>query len=407
MKVAYLTSQYPEFHETFVAREIEHLQLSGADIKIFTLKSPPAEGSDLYPKHRNLLYYKPFFLSIAVIVDFIKELTSNFSNMMCSLAWLMNTYRSRPKELIKALLVFPKTIHYARIIRTEDRIVHAHWATIPASMALVIKKLNGSTISITAHAWDIFLSPDSELIDKVELSEGFITCTGFNVKYLRNIVGDANQHKIKRNYHGIDIGFIENAANQKIFKNPERFKILAVGRLVEQKGFEFLIEAVKQLSTNLDIELNIIGEGPLHDSMNLLSGELVDKKIINFLGKAAHDITLSYMKQSDLMVAPSIIAGDGDRDGIPNVIIEALACKAVVIGSNVSGIPELIKNKDTGILIQPGDVNELVEAIKFVYFNRDDARLYAENGYQYVLQNFDIEKNIEEFIHYLKELHYK
>jgi len=405
MKVAYLTSQYPEFHETFVAREVEHLIRSGADVKIFTLKPLPPEGNDLYPEHRKYIYYKPFIFSIAVLRDVIHETITNFPKVLGSLAWLVSNYKTRPKELAKALLVLPKTIHYARKIRVDNRIVHAHWATIPASMAIVIKKLTGTTVTITAHAWDIFLTPDHDLIDKVELSEGVVTCTGFNVGHLKEIVGAENENKIKRNYHGIDIEHIDKSGKEKIFNDTHNFKILAVGRLVEQKGFEYLIKAIKKLSGSIDIELNIIGDGPLLDSLMSLSTKLGGSNKVNFLGKVDHDTTLGYMKQSDLMVAPSIIAGDGDRDGIPNVIIEALACKAVVVGTNVSGIPELIKNNDTGLLVESESVDELVTAISFVYDNKDKALELAESGFRYVIENFDIEKNIEEFITYLTQFH--
>lgn len=405
MKVAYLTSQYPEFHETFVAREVEHLIRSGADVTIFTLKPLPPEGSDLYPAHRDNIYYKPFVFSAAVWWSVVKEIFTNFPKVLNSMYWLVKNYRKRPKELLKALIVLPKTIHYANIIRHEKRIVHAHWATIPASMAIIIKKLTGTTITITAHAWDIFLTPDSDLISKVELSEGVVTCTGFNVTHLKQIVGPANENKIRRNYHGIDIDHIDKSGKTNIFENTANFKILAVGRLVEQKGFEYLIKAIKQLSDIIDIELNIIGDGPLHNSLASLANSLSGGNSVNFLGKVPHETTLGYMKQSDLMVAPSIIAGDGDRDGIPNVIIEALACKAVVIATNVSGIPELIKNNDTGLLIKSESVDDLVNAIKFVHDNREKALSYAENGFRYVIDNFDIEKNIEEFINYLSDFH--
>ena len=403
-KIAYITSQYPEFHETFVAREVEALRKTGTDVLIYSLKKPPPNGADLYPGHRSIVRNLPFFFSRRVLSSNLLEFAQRPQKFISSLVWLVKHYYKRPIDLLKSLVVFPETIAFAREIRRDNRVVHAHWATIPTAMGIVIKKMTGTSLSITAHAWDIFLSPPELLKEKIALSNGVVTCTGYNVKYLKNICIPEDKDKIWLNYHGLDFSVFENLPSNSL--NDGTLKIVAVGRLVEQKGFIYLIRSLFELGKkDIPVSLTIIGDGPLEHELKNEAKGLPKGVSIHFVGRVAHMETLRTMANSDVMVAPSVVAADGDRDGIPNVVIEAMACGLPIVASNVSGIPEIVINNETGFLIEPSNPEALAEAFMKIFSDRENATKMGAVGREMMRERFDVNKNIQEFLGLLEIFH--
>jgi len=403
--IAYLTSQYPEFHETFVAREVEALRKKGVNVSVYSLKTPKPEERNLYPAHLPFIYYAPFFFSIPLLRANLIALFSNTLPFFTALGWLIRSYKKQPLELLKSVAAFPKTVYYAHLINRSSAIVHAHWATIPASMAVVIKMLTGRDFSFTAHAWDIFLSPSELLREKIAISNGVVTCTGYNVGFLKTLSREEDQEKIFRNYHGLDFSDFSNLLKRKC---SNEIQIVAVGRLVEQKGFAYLIRAVQSASLyHFSIALNIVGEGPLLSQFEDLCADLPKNVTVSFTGKKSHKETLNLMASSDIMIAPSVIASDGDRDGIPNVILEAMACRLPVIGTDVSGIPEVVRDGDTGCLVPQTDEEALTNAILYLADNPQRRLEMGEKGRDLVEEFFDIKRNVEDFCALLTKFHNK
>ncbi len=401
-KVSYLLSMYPEFHETFVAREVEALRRTGTDIAVFSLKSPPPEGHDLYPDHRSFLHQAGFFFDHRVLFANLAQLLATPGRYATSLMMLISLYGNRPKELLKALSAFPKTVHFARLIAKRGGILHAHWATIPTAMALVINKLVDIPVSVTAHAWDIYLTPQEELRQKIAAVKGVVTCTDFNVRYLQEICRPEDRDKIRLNYHGLDFSTVE--ANAEAKTEEKKLNILAVGRLVEQKGFIYLVRALKQLS-GIQVTLSIIGEGPLRENLEREASSLPAGIEVHFLGRLTHHETLRQMAASDVFAAPSVIARDGDRDGIPNVVLEAMACGVPIIGTNVSGIPEVVLNDETGLLIPSEDEGALAQALQTLLEDQAKRQALGANAKALVTKRFDMDRNIDEFLDFLERFH--
>ncbi len=401
-KVSYLLSMYPEFHETFVAREVEALRRTGTDIAVFSLKSPPPEGHDLYPDHRSFLHHAGFLFDHRVIAANLAQLLTTPGRYVAALIMLISLYGKRPKELLKALSVFPKTVYFARLMAKRGGILHAHWATIPTAMALIINKLTDIPISVTAHAWDIYLTPQEELRKKIAAVKGVVTCTDFNVRYLQEICRPEDRDKIRLNYHGLDFSTVE--ANAEAKAEGEKLNILAVGRLVEQKGFIYLVRALKQLA-GIRVTLSIIGEGPLRESLEREASTLPEGVEVRFLGRLTHHETLRQMAMSDVFTAPSVIAKDGDRDGIPNVVLEAMACGVPIIGTNVSGIPEVVLNDETGLLIPSENADALAKALKTLLGDQTKRQTLGTNAKALVTKRFDMDRNIDEFLEFLERFH--
>jgi len=402
LRVAYIISQYPEFHETFVAREVNAMRLKGIKFRLFSLKNPKPFERALYPDHIQLIEYSPLIASIRLILANAGEFFSSPLRYLAAVTWLIRSHYMQPLELLKSLAVLPKTVLFAKMIRGNFDLLHAHWATIPAAMAVVVNTLTGIRFSITAHAWDIFLSPPQLLREKISKSSGIITCTGYNVKYLKTICASKDKDKIFRNYHGLDIATFPTSST--ILEKGQPLRIIAIGRLVEQKGFIYLIRAVKILAEQgVHLHLSIIGEGPLRNQLQkeAYQARLLSK--VDILGRLPHEQTIATLRESHIMVAPSVIAGDGNQDGIPNVILEGMACALPVIATNISGIPEVILHKKTGYLVEPSNVPALVDAILDVISFPEQAKAYGIAGRRFVEKHFDISKNIEQLFLLLQQ----
>lgn len=404
LRVAYIISQYPEFHETFVAREVEALRCKEIPPTIFSLKTPGPAERDIYPAHRELVRYSPFLVSASLVAANLAELLRAPGAYLGSLCWLIRTHLRQPVEMLKTLAAFPKTVLYARSMRGRFDALHAHWATVPAAMAVVVHRLTGIGFSITAHAWDIFLSPPGVLRRKIALAQGIVTCTGYNREYLISVCDPRDRGKIHRNYHGLDLAAFPGSFEHSSAEQPLR--IIAIGRLVEQKGFLHLIRAVALLARKkLAVHLTIVGDGPLHHGLAAEAGLVPKPGTVEFAGRLPHAQTVARLLQSHVMAAPSVIAGDGDRDGIPNVILEAMACALPVVGSAVSGIPEVVQDAVTGYLIPPGDPEALAQALERIARDREGAARLGLSGRLLVERMFDVECNTDEFVALLQGFH--
>ncbi len=400
--VSYLLSMYPEFHETFVAREVEALRRTGADIAVYTLKAPASVEHDLYPEHRAFLHQAGFLFDRRVIAANIGQFFESPLRYLQAIFMLIGLYGKRPVDLLKALASFPKTVLFARSIRARGGILHVHWATIPAAMGLVIEKLTATPFSLTAHAWDIFLTPEDELRRKIAHAKGVVTCTGFNVDHLKSLCDPGDRDKIRLNYHGLELSRFEDRSADK--DAGPALRALAVGRLVEQKGYIHLIRALKRLD-GIELQLSIIGDGPLLSVLEEEARDLPEGVTVHFLGRLSHEETLRHMAETDVFTAPSVIAGNGDRDGIPNVVLEAMAAGAPIVGTDVSGIPEVVLPGETGLLVASESPDALAEAFQQLAENPADRRRMGANARAFVIERFDMDRNIEEFLTFLTEFH--
>ncbi|MEQ1807531.1 MAG: glycosyltransferase [Burkholderiaceae bacterium] len=401
--VAYLLSAYPDFHETFVAREVEAIRQLGIDLRIYSLKPPPS-GAYLYAEHARLVRYLPFLFDSRVLGSLARCLVRRPLRLVKALGWVISTCWRRPAEFAKTLAILPKTLAIADELDGSKIALHAHWATIPTSAAVLIQIVSGRPFSITAHAWDIYLPSRAELQDKIRRSCGLVTCTGYNVGFLRDLAGPENAHKVNLNYHGIDLSRITQTTRVREVGQP--LKVVAVGRLVEQKGFRDMVEAVA-IATRAGrmIEVTLIGDGPLEAQLKQLAAAHGVTDRIAFAGRVGHAQTIATMCAADLLIAPSVIAKNGDRDGIPNVVLEAMACGLPIIGTSVSGIPEVVRSGATGVLVAPADVQALAQALATLFDDPAHARLCGGRAREFIEQNFMVAKNVCDLAGHLGRFH--
>ena len=400
-KIAYIISRFPVLTETFILGEIEEVRRRGVEVEVFSLHNVKLGEITHYKLLElvNSTLYLPFFLSLKVWkAGFFYFTTEPFCTFKI-LIKIVRTHLTNPILLLKCLVVFPKALLIAKMLKDmKITKVHAHWATVPTTVAWIISKLNGFNFTFTAHAWDIF-KVDTMLEDKMHAADQIITCTNFNKKYLLEKFPNISSDKITVIYHGLDF----KRFSPSIKRQNSIFTILSVGRLNEKKGLHHLLEACQVLrEKGIPFHCQIIYvNGDFKKEIFRLYHKLGLEDYVQFIPEIPQEELVKYYKDADCFVLPCTVAEDGDRDGIPNVIIEALAMELAVVTTSVSGIPEVVKDRQTGLVVQPGNVEEIASAIEKLCGDRELRNMLGRSGRQMVCQQFDISTNVERLLKHI------
>lgn len=399
-KLAFVLSQFPETHETFILREFLGLREKGIDFEIYSLKE--CGDKIIHPEARGLIK-RTIYTPALCLGSLFYWLFAFPQGLLETWAYCIKTDLKNLMNFIKVNVVFLKALYCARIMKKHNvRHVHAHWATMPTTAAVAIAKLLDIPFSFTAHAWDIYLNDQDSLKEKMRDAQFVVTCTKANKDYLDHLNQGRFDGKVIVNYHGIDLRSFALRDNRGRSSNL----ILAIGRLVEQKGFEYLVKACGLLRRkSLHFQCIIVGDGPLRNRLEDLRDSLGLSKMITMPGTVKQDQIKKWFQEAHVFAAPSVVAKNGDRDGIPNVILEALAIGVPVVATEVSGIPEVIIDQDTGILIPQRDENALAAAIENILLEHAPVDMFRVNGRRKIEQEFDIQSNVSAFVKILAQYH--
>jgi len=368
--VAFIMSQFPEMHETFILRELVALDDAGLDLVIFSLK--PCRDAVVQSGAKRFAERTFYPWSAGAAGSLARAIFSSGA-----LPWM--------RWPVKSAYV---TWAASRLARAAGSLgvghLHAHWATAPTSAAMVISRMLGIPFSFTAHAWDIFAG-DGRLGEKARAADFIVTCTGANVQAIGGMIDPADRRKIILNYHGIPGGRGRTASR----RGGGALGIAAVGRLVETKGFEHLVDSLAML--DFPFRLVIVGDGPARRALAKRARRFGDS--VRFEGIVPNERVFEILAESDVFVMPSIIARNGDRDGIPNVMLEAMSVGLPVVASAISGIPEAVRDARTGILVPPGDPASIAEALRRIRRDPGAAAHMGAEGRRLVAETFSAEKN--------------
>ena len=280
------------------------------------------------------------------------------------------------------------------LLATQQSHLHTHFIDQPGSVAELVQALSGIPFSLSAHAKDIYLSRPEDLTRKLYAARFTVTCTEYNRYHLQSLA--PVNAVIHRMYHGIDFSRLL-AEEKPVHTEPGKPPlILSIGRLREKKGFHILIEACRQLKDRgIAFRCEIVGYGPEQEKLQRQISKADLNDCLYLRGKLGHADVIELFRQACLFVLPCIIGSDGDRDGIPNVILEALAMKVPVITTAVSGIPEIIDHRKTGLLVKQGDASALAGSLLQLLNNPELGRTLANAGYQRVREMFSNDTNLQ------------
>jgi glycosyltransferase involved in cell wall biosynthesis len=311
---------------------------------------------------------------------------------------------TRPHPTMRAagmtLMHFGEGVCAADMLR--DRGVshlHAHFMDRASTVALVASRLLGIRYSLTAHAADIYVHPVLAR-EKIHHAALVVTCTDYNRSYLAQLAHDA-EAKIKCIYHGLEL-----SEYTPVKRSARRTPVLlCVGQLQEKKGIAYLLQACRLLlEEEYQFGCVIVGEGPLRAELEEQIRRLRLGSVVALCGALPHQDVIRLYGQASVFVLPAVISADGDRDGIPNVILEAMAMKLPVISTRHSGIPEVVEHGVNGLLVRPSDAEALKQAIGCLLDDPTLARQLGECGRQTVAAKFDLETNVSWLLRELEAL---
>ena len=350
--LAIVVKGWPRLSETFIAQELVALEEAGLRFDIWSLRHPTDEKT--HPLHDRLkarVRYLPEYLRDAPDrVAAAREAAQTMPGYQAALEVFErdlardNTPNRRRR--------FGQACVMAHELPPGTRGIYAHFLHTPSSVARYAAILRGLEWSFSAHAKDIWTSPEWELREKLDpAAHGAAfgaTCTAFGARHLRNLAGDPG--RIDLVYHGLDLGRFPAPPSRQLRRVNDTFRMMSVGRMVEKKGFDNLIDALALLPDGLDWHWTHIGGGDLSQTMKARAQSLGISSRISWRGACDQPEVIDAMRGADLFVLPSRIAQDGDRDGLPNVLMEAASQKLPILSTPVSAIPEFIDSGKNGVL---------------------------------------------------------
>ena len=400
MRVVYIVSLFPCWSETFIVREIGELMRLGVDVRIISLKHPIERivQSDAAALLDRVTYPAS---SLRNTIRVLAEVVARPVDSLRVLAQITRDLIRHPMSLAKSLLVWWRAVGLVPVLQdmAPDRL-HAHWATYPSTAALVLAKRLGIPFSFTAHAHDIFLEHHL-LKDKLREANFSATISQYNKRYLDENVGGVGHDRVRVVHCGVSL-------NDYVFEPHGRdaTRILAVGRLDEIKGFRYLIDACSVLAQRgHDFVCDVIGDGPMRRVLSERISELGLDRSLRLCGAMKQEDVRRYLYSAVAFVLPSVRTARGDMDGIPVVLMEAMAAGTPVISTTVSGIPELVENGVTGLLAPPGDSTALADCMERLLVNPSYALTLAAKARARIERDFDVRKEARKLYDYFREFH--
>ncbi len=394
-RIAYMMSRFPKITETFILYEILELERRGVAVEIFPLLRE--REHTVHPEAKRLLPRVRFqpFLSGRILAANLRALVRKprrYIGVLCEVLW--GTRRSL-NFLAGAVGVFPKSVLMAEDMQQLGVThVHAHFANHPALAALIIHRLSGLPFSFTAHGSDIHI--DQTMFDRKLAAAAFaVTVCRYNVEFLADRFGDWVRKRLIVLPCGTDPEVFAPDRHIVADAAPARpFSLVCVAALREVKGHRVLIGACQLLQDRgIAFECRMVGDGPLRKDITerISAAGLEDCVILE--GSLPRPEVSRAMQTADVVVLPSILGSRGDREGIPVVLMEAMACGRPVVSSRQSGIPELVVDGVVGFLCPPGDTIAFADALQRLAGDPDLRRRMGAAGRSQILQYFDLRQN--------------
>ena len=398
-RIVYMVSRFPRTSETFIVRELNALAQRGEfEVELRSLfRSPDTTVHEIAEKWAERVG-RPN--TAAVLNGLVWALRTRPYAVASAAAAVIAEHVHSPRILARALMTFALACAHAKELQ-EGRgrtHVHAHYATYPALAAWICHRLIGTGYSFTVHAHDLYVDR-SMLHRKIADARFVITISEFN----RVLLEELNDHgtPIEVIHCGIDMARYVYRPREIPGEGPVR--ALCVASLQEYKGHRFLLQALAAGGTNVGrIRLDLIGEGPLGDELRQTASCLGIADRVRFLGARDETCVLRALSEADLFVLPSVVARNGQMEGLPVALVESLACGLPTVSTAISGIPEIVIDGVTGYLTPPGDVSSLNKALNEVIADGAAAAERASTGRRLVEREFVLDENVRALARILK-----
>jgi glycosyltransferase involved in cell wall biosynthesis len=395
---------YPRISETFISNEIRLLEEEGLTVHIFSMREP---RENFTHKSVQAITAKVTYLPSEFWINLHRFLWPNLSAAILhtggyAKSFLLACKRFRHNRnfmTFKHFLQAGYLVHHARNLNLAH--LHAHFAHSPTSVAMFASTIRGVPFSFTAHAKDIYTSDRDQLAEKLDMARFVVTCTRYNKAFLEELV--QRRREVHCVYHGIDIELFSAHATNRTPTEPYTF--LTVARLVEKKGIPDILNALALLARHgFPFRYVLIGSGDDKEAIRIRVRELGLEGHVEMPGTMAHEQVLEHFQRADCFVLGCKVAANGDRDGIPNVLAESMAIGVPVIGTRVSGIPELVDHEETGLLVDATRPEELAAALQRIVTDRELRHKIIPAARRRIAEIFDNKKLIRELAGLYRDL---
>jgi glycosyltransferase involved in cell wall biosynthesis len=396
-RIAVVLKGYPRLSETFIAQEILALEERGLELEIWSLRHPTEAA--VHPMHRQIdanVYYLPEYLYRApfrVLRGLLWSLRNPRFGALMRVFWqdLRRDFTAnRGRRLGQAFVM-------ARELRGGVRHLHVHYLHTPASVVRYAALLTGRSFSYSAHAKDIWTTPEWELREKLAEAQWGVTCTAQGARRLKDLAPKPEQVSLV--YHGLDLERFpappESRPARDGSERDDPIRVVSVGRAVSKKGFEDLLRALAALPADLRWRFAHVGGGDLLDDLKDQARQAGIAHKCAFMGAKDQPYIVSLLREADLFVLPSKQARSGDRDGLPNVLMEAASQKLAILATDFAGIPEFIRDGVEGQLVPPGDWEALSNAINLLMRDPKRREALGQAAFERLQDEFSMQSGID------------
>ena len=391
--MGYVLKMYPRFSETFILAEVLELERQGWRLRLISLKKP------------NDGHFHEDLARVRAGVHYLPERFPGHPIIFLRTHWWALAYRPRLYlgALLLALRHLPdswKGFLRAPFVAKEALAsgctrLHAHFASLPATTTMFAARLAGIPFTFTAHAKDIFLENRSGRLLRTLIfeAEKVVTVSEFNRRYLAELAGAGlPPEKIVRIYNGVDLDRFRPETSSEPSPAP---LLLAIGRLVEKKGFLDLLDACAILrDRGVSFTCEIVGKGALHDELARRIASKNLEALVSLVGPLPRGEIVRRLPKAAVLAVPCRVGRDGNRDGLPTVIAEAMACGVPVVATRVTGIPEAVEDGKTGRVLEPGDPEALAAALAELLTNPPLRVSMGAAGRERAREFFDHRRNV-------------
>lgn len=399
-RVAYILRSYPRLSQTFILNEILALERLGLALHVFPLTDPaePLVQRGVEDVRASIDYLPPARgrSAGAALLDHLRVAATSPRRYVVTFVYVL-----RRRDLdggyttCSRFSSFGRAVCLAQLLRRRRRQLagpithtHAHFAHDPTLIALLVKKLTGLPYSFTAHARDLYQTPARALAERVEQASAVVTVCRANVDYLHQVVPDIEPGKVRLIHCGVDL---------RSFRPPEHGArpapaplIVSVGRLVEKKGFFDLLAACRRLKDEGQaFRCDVYGDGPLRAELEAEVDRLGLAEQVTLAGARTQQELRGAYRRAAIFALTPYVADDGDRDGIPVAILEAMACGLPVVSTAVAGIPEAVIDDRTGLLAEPHDVASIAAHLAALLADETQRRRLGRQARRRATELFD------------------
>lgn len=392
IRLAYVMSRFPKLTETFVLGEMLAVERAGAEVELWPLLRERTDvmHEEARPYVARARYHP--FLSRAILASQWWYLRHRPRRYLRTLATVLRGTLRSPNFFLGALGIFPKVAHAAREMRAAgiDH-VHCHFANHPALAGYVIHRLVGLPYSFTAHGSDLHVDR-TFLAEKVARAAFVVAISEDNRREILADCPDADPASVVVLHCGVDTRALRPAGRPVRAEGP--YTLTCIGTLHEVKGQAVLVDALGRLARRgCDVALELVGDGPDRAMLEARAAALGVADRVRFRGRLTRPEVAATLERTDVLVAPSVPTEGGKREGIPVVLMEAMAAGVPVVASRLSGIPELVVDDESGVLVPPGDPEALASALEGLLAEPERRARLGAAGRAAVEAGFDADAN--------------